>query len=193
MKVQLKWTCFVLLLFVNSDLFSQLNQFDENGILIVRLQSDQNKIDYLRGQITNENKQAIEQRIAEVRQERRQHNQMMIAYFDLNYNYSKIIYMYDTASVHLKNGKTKDILLDMNLEPISDFTLNNYSFLVLSENTNSSSARGLVLLNPDLSRVNHNRLDFVKLNTFFLASKERLFELAIKKFDKRMKKFLPIE
>ncbi len=177
----------VILLFSVNYVVAQISEFDQKSVLIVRLQSDQHKIDYLKKQKGD----VSAERVATVQQEKSNYNKMIIRQFNQFYDYSEVIYIYDTASVDLKNGKTTGIFLDKNLQSVENYSLKNRPYLILSENTENSSVQGLVLLNPDFSRVDHSRLDFIKLNTFFLASEERIFALAVQKLNNRMQKYLP--
>lgn len=172
-------------------LTAQLEQFDRSSLLIVRLQSNRNKIEALEKQTSNTNAEQQIKQLERIKFETDMHNKMIVNSFVNHFDYAEVVFMYDTASTALKNGNWNNLLLDKNLQPI-DFELTERTFLVISENVASTSMEGLILMNPNLERVAHQQLKFTKINTFFLQTPDRIFEKAITKLNNRFYKYLPI-
>ncbi len=176
-------------------LHAQLNQFDRSSVLIVRLQSNRNKIETLERQISSKASKAnIDQdsrQLQRIKFETDIHNKVIINAFSKYFDYAEVVFIYDTASTALKNGNWDGLLLDKDLKN-SGLSLSERPYLVVSENVASTSMEGLILMNPDFVRVAHQQLKFTKINTFFLQSNEHIFEKAVSRFNKRFYKYLPI-
>jgi hypothetical protein len=173
-------------------LTAQLEQFDRSSVLIVRLQSNRNKIEALEKKIElNASDDNVKQQLERIKLETDIRNKLIINAFVNYFDYAEVVFIYDTASTALKNGNWEGLLFDKDLQN-SNLSLAERTFLVVSENVASTSMEGLILMNPDLVRVAHQQLKFTKINTFFLQSRERIFERAVDKFNKRFYKYLPI-
>ncbi len=92
------------------------------GTLIVRLNSNRRKMDELVKMIANpvfslEERSRFQRRLDQTKAETRLENLDLMQAFDWAYDYSKVLFMYDTASLLLKNGEKSGYFLDRQLEP----------------------------------------------------------------------------
>lgn len=93
-----------------------LEQLKE-GVLVVRLQTNNRKIQTLQSMVRNNpkdkrNKKLLEKTI----QEKEDLQKATVEAYQTNYNFSKVLFMPDTCAAKLLEGETKGIFLNENLE-----------------------------------------------------------------------------
>jgi len=122
------------------------------GTLIIRLKSKRNKIDKLEEllaapDIDEKLRARLSKKLKNTIEERNKYNLTLTNAFEEYYSFSKVYYMYDTASVSLKNGIRKGIFLDKGLELDANIEIPEGSFyIVRTGTTNASSTTGIQAL-----------------------------------------------
>jgi len=144
------------------------------GTLILRLKSKRNKINKLKELLSapdiKENVRVkLSKELGKTIDERNKYNITLIEAFESHYTFSNIYYMYDTASVSLKNGTRKGIFLDKNLEfdPNIEIPEENF-FVVKTGTTNSTSTTGveaIVIMDKELKDMQRPFPYYVRLNS----------------------------
>lgn len=134
-----KFFCFILIIAVSSFLGppsagqetflsreerSQINRESikslKEGTLIVRLPSYQAKVDALKDILSSTgpnhpNRKRIEKQLEQTLADRKEFNRNMIQAFREAYDFSKVLFMLDTATASLKSGQVQGIFLDPGL------------------------------------------------------------------------------
>ena len=106
------------------------------GVLIVRLNSNDRKIKELERLVnspgTNEkSKKRFRKMLDSTLAETRQESLDIMKAFDGNYNFSEVLFMYDTASFSLKEGAKNGFFLNRELETDKSIRLGNDSWLMI--------------------------------------------------------------
>jgi hypothetical protein len=104
----------------NTGARTMLRQLSE-GVLIVRLNSNDRKIRELERllnspEVKEKSRKRFRKMLDRTREETRQESLDIMKAFDGNYNFSKVLFMYDTASLHLKNGENSGYFLNRELQ-----------------------------------------------------------------------------
>lgn len=134
------------------DLLKQLS----DGVLVVRLNSNHRKITELERLINDpgveeKTKKRFRKMLETTREETRQESLDMMKAFDGNYNFSKVLFMYDTASLSLKNGVQNGYFINGALEVDPAISLDEADWLLLY--FSHPSPAGFVLLDQQLEPV----------------------------------------
>ncbi len=145
-----------------------------NGTLILRLKSKRNKIKKLKELLSAPDikegvRVKLSKELGRTIDERNRYNITLVDAFENHYSFSNIYYMYDTASVSLKNGTRKGIFLDKNLEfdPNIEIPEGNF-FVVKTGTTNATSTTGveaIVIMNKELKDMQRPFPYYVRLNS----------------------------
>ncbi|MFK8100930.1 MAG: hypothetical protein AB8G15_00330 [Saprospiraceae bacterium] len=136
--------CWFTLLFITS-LTAQQNPVErsanniqklKDGVLVIRLTSKNNKIKELNRllahpEVTPKTKEGLQKKLHETVSEIKGFNTKVYYSFSEIYNFSEVLFMYDTASVSLKKKLQKGYFLDKNLNVDPSISLNNRNFCVL--------------------------------------------------------------
>lgn len=146
----------------------------KGGTLIIRLNSKRKKIEKLeellggadleekfRKRLSNELKKTIE--------ERNHYNLSLSNAFDQYYSFSNIYYMYDSASISLRNGQRKGIFLDKKLEEDSDIEIPEGPFFVIkvgsTDLASTTGIQALVMMTAQLEDLARPFPYYVRLNS----------------------------
>ncbi len=125
------------------------------GALVVRLKSKRNKIAKLEESLaspalTDSDKKKLTKELASTIEERDKYNFELAESFDANYKFSAVYFMYDTASIALKNGEKSGFLLNKKLEVDPDITITQDSFFVIYSGTldatNTTGLEALIIM-----------------------------------------------
>ncbi len=116
----------------------------KGGTLILRLKSKHNKISKLKELLANPNlkdatKDRLNNNLKTTIDEKDRFNSSLIEAFETYYNFSNVFYMYDTASVDLKDGQRSGIFLNKNLELDPSIKIPSGKFFVIKIGTTDSS------------------------------------------------------
>jgi hypothetical protein len=148
------------------DLIKELKE----GVLIVRLESQDKKITKLRELLeesSGDSRQQIEERIERTIQERDETNRYLLEAFREKYAFSDYRAMYDTETVALFRGVREGIFLNNDLEPDPEITLPTDKFLIaeLGYTDPQKDARvfGLMVLDAQANKLDRPFPYFSKL------------------------------
>ena len=112
-----------------------LKQLSE-GVLVVRLSSNNRKMKELERlanspDASEKNKKRFQKMLETTREEGRQESLDVMKSFDGNYNFSKVLFMYDTASLQLKNGVKSGYFLNRELKVDPSISLEYDDWLMI--------------------------------------------------------------
>ncbi len=150
----------------------------KNGTLVVRLSTNARKIEALEKMATNSAKEKDRQRFGEMlektRQDTRNHNLWLMEAFRVNYNFSKLLFMPDTAATMLKHGIKEGIFLGPDLQIDDSLTLEG-GYLVAFNGANTSDEK---TNNEGINVIDHNLQSLRHPFPFFTGrtSIRRMFE-----------------
>lgn len=146
----------------------------KDGTLVLRLKSKRNKIEKLeellaKSDIKESVRSSLNDELKKTIDQRNRYNISLINAFEENYSFSNIYYMYDTASVSLRNGTRSGIFLDKSLELDSAIEIPEGAFFVAKTGTtNSTSTTGveaLVIMDDQLKDMQRPFPYYVRLNS----------------------------
>ena len=108
----------------------------KNGVLVVRLPSQQNKIETLQtlidgGNLDKKTEAKLQGRLDGTKAKTASFNKSIITAFQEQYNFSDFLFMMDTAATQLKEGVRQGIFLDKNLELDQEAAIVDSSVYVL--------------------------------------------------------------
>jgi len=194
---------FLILLIFCSLTFSvngQIAELRDKGVLIIRLESGNNKFKAINEKIeSGDNISFWKDKKEEVSKSIQLKNKIVMKAFTNNYQFSAILFMYDTSSVALKNGQASGIFLNQQLEIDRSIQLKSKRFLVLSEGLSESGSEGFYVMDQQLEPLKRPLPRFIKLNTVgllfnnILDPKEatnRMYSKAAARVEKKFKKYL---
>ena len=121
----------------------------KDGVLVIRLASKNNKVKELNRLIASpdisaKTKQNLEKNLHETVSEIKGFNTKVYYGFTEVYNFSEVLFMYDTATISLKKGIQQGYFLDKNLNVDPSISLKNRSFALLRYgSTNPDQTSGL--------------------------------------------------
>lgn len=159
------------------------------GVLVVRLTSDYKKIKELNrlideGNISGYAKGTAEDRIRKIQFEREAENELWIRAFDEFYQFSEILFAYDTLGRKALALDGKNCFLNPNLEIDPSLSLNGRPFLMLYfSNINSetgSGAEAVIFRNSDFEELSKPFPYYVKTTNFMFIF-NKLFKPSISK------------
>ncbi|GIV31629.1 MAG: hypothetical protein KatS3mg029_0980 [Saprospiraceae bacterium] len=101
-----------------------------DGVLIVRLSSNQRKIEALSGQLATPNlsekqRLRLQQQLDQTRQLTRTENEGLVRAFRKYFDFTKVLFMYDTAVWQLRQGRQSGFFLDDSLRVDPRISLEN--------------------------------------------------------------------
>lgn len=173
----------------------------KEGVLVVRLQSNNRKINALQESIAkapNESEN-LKRKLKQAKAEYKQVGKAMMQAFATEYSFSEVVFMHDTASIALKNGQQEGLFLDENLEIIPNQSLDNRFFCLLASGKSESGAEGFKILDAGLEIIPQPFPNFVRLNTLgYLmsnifsnetAASQRLYNRLAKKLQRQLERY----
>lgn len=118
----------------------------KEGVLIIRLPSQRNKIEMLQelldgGKLEEKTEKRIRERLEGTKAKTESFNKSMMTAFYEKYRFSDFLFMLDTASVQLKNGTRQGIFLNKELTIDPSLSLDDRPYFVLRFGT-TYSGRG---------------------------------------------------
>lgn len=146
----------------------------KNGTLILRLKSKNNKLTKLqeildKGGLDSSRKAKIKKEIKSTIEERDAFNSSLVNAFEEYYSFSKIYYMYDTASVALRDGAKRGIFLNKGLEPDPQIKIPLGRFFVIKAGTTDGASTtgiaALVMMDENLKDLNRPFPYYVRINS----------------------------
>lgn len=182
---------------------SSIGQIEDlkEGVLVVRLKSNNRKINALQESIAknpNDNDN-LKRQLKLAKAESKQEGKAIIQAFKAEYSFSEVVFMHDTASMALKKGQRKGLFLDEKLEKLPDLSLENRFLCLLASGKSASGAEGFKILDATLEELPQPFPSFVRLNTlgylmnsiFFndTAASQRLYKHLAKKLQKQLEEY----
>ncbi len=150
----------------------------KDGALVVRLKSKRNKITKLEELLSNpevneSDKKKLEKDLKNTIEERDNFNSALFTAFNEYYTFSAFYFMYDTASVALKNGEKSGFLLDNNLKVDPEITITQDSFFVIYKGTldatNRTGLEALIIMDSRFNIVPSPFPYYTRVNNFWLV------------------------
>ncbi len=134
----------------------------KNGTLVVRLSTNARKIEALEKMAattaSEKDRQRFEKMLEKTEKDTRNHNLWLMEAFRINYGFSKLLFMPDTATTKLKQGVRKGIFFGPDLQIDPSLTLEN-GFLVAYNGASTSSQKtnneGINVLDQNLQPLEH--------------------------------------
>ncbi len=160
--------CFIIHTPINAQ--SSIIKELKEGVLVVRLQSGNNKITELKRLIDSpdtsaKTKKRLEKELHQTVSDRKMLNTQQFYAFQNAYKFSKVLFMFDTASKQLKEGKQSGIFLNEQLEIDETISLNNQAFYVASVASLESGTDGMVLMDKTFTPLKPPFPYYVKLRS----------------------------
>ncbi len=116
----------------------------KNGTLVVRLSTNARKIEALEKMAattaSEKDRQRFEKMLEKTKQDTRNHNLWLMEAFRINYSFSKLLFMPDTATTKLKQGVRQGIFFGPDLQIDPSLTLES-GFLVAYNGASTSSQK----------------------------------------------------
>ena len=143
------------------------------GVLVVRLPSNQRKIDALQalidgGELNEKDQQRMEGQLNETIENTRKANKRIITGFNQHYNYSEVVFMLDTAVHALKRGQHTDIFLNDSLVLDPAIKLKGRDFFILRfgklSQENSTGFQAIILSDANFKDLYKPLPYFVRIN-----------------------------
>ena len=133
----------------------------ENGSLVLRLKSKRNKIRELNKLLANPDlnvnnvlKSRLKKKLERTIADRDRYNLILIKAFETHYTFSDVYYMYDTATISLRDGERKGIFLNEKMELDPSIEMKEGPFFIMrggnTDNTTTTGISGLVVMNAEL-------------------------------------------
>ena len=181
----------------------QAIQILKEGVLIVRLETNSRKIDELEKLMASEEvDEAKKERLATLveatKAETHKKNKIFVDAFQAHYDFSKVLFMYDTSAVHLTAGKTEGIFLNNSLAPDPSIKLNDDKYLIAYFGKNplnhtKSDVEGMVILDGSMNVIPPPFPYFIyRLKTayfFAVDFEEKYYTAVVQNLNKKLKKF----
>lgn len=154
-----------------------------DGALVIRLKSKRNKITKLeellaKPDIKESDAKKLRKELERTISERDEFNNALAAAFEKNYTFSGYYFIYDTASVALKNGEKSGFFLDENLEVDPKIQLTQDSFFLIYNGTldatDRSGMEALIILDRRFEVVPAPFPYYTRVNSFWRVF-ERVF------------------
>jgi hypothetical protein len=110
-----------------------LNDMSEGGVLIVRLTSNNRKIEQLEMMIkgkggSKKRKKKYAEELKDLKSETKKENEQLVEAFYAEYDFSELLFMYDISTPQLSEGKQYGYFLKNNLEVDSTIDLANRKY-----------------------------------------------------------------
>ncbi|MCB0522639.1 MAG: hypothetical protein H6577_10960 [Lewinellaceae bacterium] len=172
----------------------------KNGALILRLTSGTKKIEELNrlantAGISTSRQKRLRKMAQSSQEETDRINRLLVEEFSSQFDFSKVLFMYDTAVQHLKNGVSTGIFLDKNLQPDPAATLGGASYCIAyfgrePNNLAGSKVEGVLTMNSDFKLLENPFPYFVSQIKYFLLfvkrPEEKYFQLLVRRYNKAL-------
>lgn len=117
----------------------------KNGVLLVRLSTSQNQIDFLR-------KQGNEKEAKDLENEQKIENDLIISSFTTAYTFSPVYFFYSNHALDISNGNYQNNIFDANHHPIT-MDEEKKVFIAAFGQTLSSRITGLIIYDQQLNQL----------------------------------------
>lgn len=175
----------------------------KQGVLIVRLASGSKKIEELNklaaaGGISEARQKRLQEMAQSTREETDRTNRLLVGEFARQFDFSKVLFLYDTAVQYLKDGVQSGIFLDTALQADPAIRLDGapYCIAYFGREPNSpagSKVEGLLTLDRDFQPLESPFPYFVSQVKYFLFFVERpvekYFENLVYKYNKALHRY----
>ncbi len=126
----------------------------KEGVLVVRLRSDQRKIEALTGQLATPNlnekyRKRLQQLLADTRREKEAENKALVAAFREHFDFTEVFFMYDTASYLLKKGLRAGFFLNDSLQADPHLSIQGRKFRLVRFGSKSGMKQRKSLIGMD--------------------------------------------
>jgi len=127
----------------------------KDGVLVVRLRSDQRKIEALEGQLATPNlkekyRQRLQKLLDDTRREKEVENKSLVAAFRKHFDFSEVLFMYDTATYLVKKGLQEGYFLNDSLQADPHLSLQGRPFRLVRFGSKSGMKQRKSLIGMDL-------------------------------------------
>lgn len=135
----------------------------KDGLLVVRLTSNQKKINKLEELIATKdisarNRQNLEQELANTLAQTKARNILLMEKFRALYNFSDVLFMYDTDTDKLLAKQESGYFLNKKLEVSSSLSLQESPFLILrfgtTDRATTAGIEGMIITDSELKDLN---------------------------------------
>ena len=128
----------------------------KDGVLVVRLRSDQRKIEALQGQLATPNlkekyRTRLKKMLDDTRRENETENKSLVAAFREHFDFTDVLFMYDTATYLLKNGQKEGFFLNDSLQVDPHLSLQGRTFRLVRFGSKSGMKQRKSLIGMDLN------------------------------------------
>lgn len=180
----------------------------KNGCLVVRLESKHRKLKEIsrlveEGDLSDKTRATLSEKLGKMKSERDEKNKLWMEHFGKHFNFSKVLFTYDTTSMQvLKNQGGKGSFLNAQLEIDPQANLGNSDFVLARfGTTDSQEGTGLsamIFQNADFKDLTKPFPYYVKLTSFgyyfnkILAkniAEPRMTEKVVKKANAKLKDY----
>lgn len=157
--------CLLVFVFTIPSSFGQIEEL-KTGVLVVRLKSNNRKIEALEAAIAkSSDSKNLKRQIRMAKEEAERNNTAIIQAFKQEYRFSDVLFMQDTATYALKAGQQQGFFLDSELDIDSKKSLDNRFFNILVSGKAASGAEGFEILAADFNKIPKPFPSFIRLNT----------------------------
>lgn len=179
----------------------------KEGVLIIRLESNHNKIkkmEELAGskEVDSTTRRRLQRQAAEEREITKRNNMKLTYAFFHHYRFSDVLFMYDKNARELKSGTQSGIFLNKDLEPASEINLEGRPFLILytgiADQSSTTGVESYLVMDQDFKTLEKPfpyYLPIKNMGSFFdgflgskTISKKSAYKVALK-FNKRFENF----
>lgn len=194
-------TLFALILMFSSSVFGQPNRFVawhqidqlKNGVLLVRLQTSQKKIDHLK-------KSGDTNKADAVKEAQEFENESLIMFFDKHFDFCPVYFFYSPHAVDIRNGNYQELFL-ANGDKAANLNSENIFFVAVKKAAidsefNSSQGRLLTIMDREFKDLVHPFPFYTRFhgyeyfeNILYGDTDLRLFEKDVRTFNRNLTDF----
>lgn len=178
-----------------------------DGVLVVRLESNQKKINKLKEvlvqkDLSAKNRKNLQRQLEETLAETKERNTLLMNSFAENYRFSEVYFMYDYDSEKLVAGEQQGYFLNKDLTINTDLSLADNKFLTLRFGTTdlatTSGIEGMIVTDSELKDLNTPFPYAYREGGFMLVfdkifdsegAAQRNFPRMVEKLDKKLKRY----
>lgn len=145
------------------------------GVLIVRLQSQQKKMQALQelidgGELDDKTEKKMREQLVRTKAKTAHFNRAIIKAFEQKYRFSNILFMLDTASISLKNGARAGIFLNQDLEIDPMLTLDDQPYFILrfgyTRSNSGQNIEAMIVMDDEFNDLESPFPFYVRTNNF---------------------------
>jgi len=152
----------------------------KNGALLVRLKTS----DLI---INGYSKQGKTKMAEEARLKQELDNKEIMAAFKQAYNFSSVYFFYSSHSDEIKNGKCKDLIFDVDSQPVAHLNCDNVLIGELDESS-TTHIEAFIIKDKNFNQLNEPFPFLIKKNS--LGVKSRTFEEIVEELNFKLNNFM---